>query len=418
MSPSRGGARPGRLRAAGSRVVLGMLRHAGDWAVSPRAMTALAHELPARQPGWSLEVRAMPVRATERALFDCALVYLTGRRDPRIEGPALARLGRYLDRGGFLWVDDGAPPGDDTFGRAARRLLAKVLPGASLRRVRLSHPLFSSAYELARGYLGRSVPAGAWARHCEIEGLFAAGGRLVAVYTRNGYGRAMELDPTREPSFRPPVGLTPREAREGALRVGTNIAVHVLRSAGEALPGDPAREEFDPARRYRYRGRALDVDRGAFDPAAWRPMREGAPVRVSAAGATLALDITSSERDRAGATRKIGGPRMAGLVRGRAVVFDLRLGSSSPARVALRFRASGGEVYESTPLYVRTGLNADLRVPLDGADFRATATGFRKYDAPLDTTKAMSAFSVILYGKDLGGRVELSRLRVEGWGAR
>jgi hypothetical protein len=377
-------------------------------------MTALAHELPARQPGWSFEVRAMPVRTTENALFDCALVYLTGRRDPGMDRLALARLRKYLERGGFLWIDDGAPPGNEAFGRASRRLLAKIMPGASLRRVRLTHPLFSSAYELARGYLGRSVPAGAWARQSEVQGLFDPNGRLVAVHTRNGYGRAMELDPAKEPSFRPPVGLTPREAREGALRMATNIAVHVLRSGGEPLPGDPAREEFDPARRYRYRGRAIEAVRGAFDHAAWRAVKPGAPVGVSGRNETLVLDVSPSERDTAGAARKAIG----GIERARAVVFDVRLGRSSPARVALRFRSSGGDVYESTPLYIRAGLNADLRVPLDAADFRATATGFRNYDAPLDTTKAMASLAVILYGKDLGGRVEFSRLRLEGWGAR
>ncbi len=86
--------------------------------------------------------------------------------------------------------------------------------------------------------------------------------------------------------------------------------------------------------------------------------------------------------------------------------------------MALRFRASGGDRYESVPLYVRPGMNADLRVPLEGHDFRATATGFRRYDAALDRTKPVAGLSVVLYGRDLGGRVELSRLRLEGWGVR
>jgi hypothetical protein len=93
------------------------------------------------------------------------------------------------------------------------------------------------------------------------------------------------------------------------------------------------------------------------------------------------------------------------------------VGFAGPARVALRFRSWGGDLYESAPLYVRPGPNPDLRVPLDGSDFRATSTGFRHYDAALDRTKRLEALSVVFYGRDLAGRAELSRLRAEGLGA-
>jgi hypothetical protein len=86
--------------------------------------------------------------------------------------------------------------------------------------------------------------------------------------------------------------------------------------------------------------------------------------------------------------------------------------------VALRFRTRGGDIYESPPLYVRPGLNADLRVPLDGTDFRATATGLKHYDAALDRSKGLATFAVVLYGRDLAGKTEMSRLRREGLGAR
>jgi hypothetical protein len=377
-------------------------------------MGALSRELPSRLNGMSLELRARPVGASGLEIFDCALVYLTGRRDPGLDAKGMANLSKYLRRGGFLWVDDGAPPGDGTFDRAARKLLGKLMPGATLRRVPLSHELFTASYDLARGYLGRSVPAGAWARRSVIEGLFTAEGKLVAVYTRNGYGPAMQLDPDAEAAFRPPVGLTPREAREGALRVGSNIAAHALRSAGRSVPVGGASTEFDPALRYRYRGPRLETVRGAVDASAWTPLRGGSPVDVDRGERGVVLDVAPSDRDWAGAERALP----EGLVSGRAVVFDLRLGLSRPARVALRFRTRGGDVYESPPLYVRPGLNADLRVPLDGTDFRSTATGLKEYDAALDRSKGLATFAVVLYGRDLAGKTEVSRLRKEGLGAR
>ena len=414
LSMSRGSSAAGRLRAVRPQIVFGTLRHAGEWNVAPKAMGALARELPSRVAGLSLELRARPVKASGLDIFECALVYLTGRRAPHFSAKETANLAKYLRRGGFLWVDDGASPGDGTFDRAARALLGKLVPGATLRRVPLSHELFTASYDLARGYLGRSVPAGAWARRSVIEGLFTPEGRLVAVYTRNGYGPAMQLDPDAVAAFKPPVGLTPREAREGALRVGANVAASALRSGGRAVPRGGASEEFDPARRYRYRGPELEPVAGALEASAWKPVRGGAPVDVERGARGLVMDVGASEIDWAGAERAMP----SGLVSGKAVVFDLRLGPSRPARVALRFRSRGGDVYESPPLYVRPGLNAGLRVPLDGTDFRATTTGFEKYDAALDRSKGFATFAVVLHGRDLAGKTEVSKLRSEGLGAR
>jgi hypothetical protein len=411
---SRGARGAGRLRAIRPQIVFGTLKHAGEWNVAPKAMGALARELPSRLAGLSLELRARPVKATGLDIFDCALVYLTGRRAPALSVKETANLAKYIRRGGFLWVDDGSPPGDGTFDRAARALLGKLVPGATLRRVPLSHDLFTASYDLARGYLGRSVPAGAWARRSVIEGLFAPEGRLVAVYTRNGYGPAMQLDPDAEAAFKPPVGLTPREAREGALRVGVNVAASALRSGGRTVPRGGASEEFDPARRYRYRGPELEPVAGALEAAAWKSVRGGAPVDVERGARGIVMDVGASEVDWAGAERAMP----SGLLSGKAIVFDLRLGPSRPARVALRFRSRGGDVYESPPLYVRPGLNAGLRVPLDGTDFRATTTGFEKYDAALDRSRGFATFAVVLHGRDLAGKTEVSKLCREGLGAR
>lgn len=413
---SCGSSPTGRARALRARIDIGVLKHAGDWAVAPRAMTALAREFASRLRGQSLELRATPLRATEDALFDCAFVYVTGRRDMGLDQNARSRLKTYLERGGFLWVDDGSPPGDDSFDRAWRELAGALLPGASIRRLPSSHPLFAAWYDLSRGYLGRSPPSGAWSRQGEVEGLFAQDGRLVAVYTRNGYGRAIEIDPNSDLTFVPPPGLTPREAKEGATRLAVNIAVHALRSGGEGLPGrGSAAEPEDPAIRYRYRGPAAAlraVGTGLWDPAGWRPVEGGSPVRVSARDGSLQIEIAPSDRDWAAAE----GPCPEGLAASRALVLNAKTRLATAARLALRFRSAGGELYETVPLYVRATANEEaLRVPLDASDFRSTATGWRLYDAPFDRTKKYVSVAVVVYAKGVDGAIELSNLRLEGW---
>jgi hypothetical protein len=440
------------VRAVRAGLVFGVLKHSGEWNVSPRAMGVLARELPARQPGFSMDVSAMPVRATEPELLDCALIYVTGRSAPALSARERERLALYVEQGGFIWMDDGALPGNGTFDRAARRLLASLVPGATLRRVPFSNGIFTCSYDLARGYLGRALPGGAWVRQDELEGLFTPEGRLVAVYTRNGYGLAMEVDPNdlvgsgtssgrgvgAGPSprrrgfgpaggamassgrrggtgFRPPPGLTPREAREGALRTGVNIAMAAFRSSGEpggeALPEGRARETFDPSLRYRYRGARIEPVRGAWDEEKWREMSGSGPVRLAGSKGALAVEFVASEKDWAGVESAAPG----GAASARAVVFDIECVMHAPARVALRMRTAGGTLYESVPLYVHPGLNEDLRVPLDSAEFRSSATGWRGYDAMPDRRSPPSAIGFVFYGRDLAGSAILGRLRFEGW---
>ena len=94
----------------------------------------------------------------------------------------------------------------------------------------------------------------------------------------------------------------------------------------------------------------------------------------------------------------------------------------APARVAFRMRTSGGTLYESVPLYVHPGLNENLRVPLDAAEFRSSATGWRGYDAMPERSSVPAVIGFVFYGRDLfhgrdKGSAVLEKLRFEGWGA-
>jgi hypothetical protein len=235
---------------------------------------------------------------------------------------------------------------------------------------------------------------------------------MVAVFTRNGYGRALQLDPLAGDSFVPPPGLTPRECREGALRMGINIVVNCLRSRGQTVPDQPARAQVDdPTLRYRYRGAALPVMAEVVRHEGWEQVDSGAPVRVDARPGRLVLRIGASEIDWAGASRACP----PGLAASRAVVMDVTSLFPTAARLSIRVRAEGGELYESLPLYVRTGMNEGLRIPLDGTDLRSSTTGWKAYDAQLDRSKRFVSMSVIITGRDIAGEVRISRFRLEGW---
>jgi hypothetical protein len=195
--------------------------------------------------------------------------------------------------------------------------------------------------------------------------------------------------------------------------MAANIAVHALRSGGRPLPPGAAREEADPALRYRYAGGPLEPVRGVWEAAAWRALPGSAPARISGGRGKLSLEVAPSEGGWAGVERDCP----PGISSTKAVVLDLENRLPSSARVALRLRARGGALFESVPLYIRRGANADLRVPLDRAELRSTVTGWEGYDAALDRTRPIAELSLIIYARDLEGELVLSNLRLEGWGA-
>ncbi len=162
--------------------------------------------------------------------------------------------------------------------------------------------------------------------------------------------------------------------------------------------------------------------RGAWSPAKWREMRGSGGVKlarrggVAAKGAALAVEFVASEKDWAGVeSAEVARMGPGGLASARAVVFDVECLMHAPARVALRMRTEGGTLYESVPLYVRPGPNENLRVPLDAADFRSSATGWRNYDTMPDRSTPPAVIGFVFYGRDLAGSAVLANLRFEGW---
>jgi hypothetical protein len=114
----------------------------GDWYANPSSLPNLQRELE-RRTGIRCADREVTVTLDDERLFSYPMLYVTGHGDFRLSRGDLERLRRYLDAGGFLWVDDNY--GLD---KSFRALAAELFPQSPLTKLPGSHPIYRSFYSL------------------------------------------------------------------------------------------------------------------------------------------------------------------------------------------------------------------------------------------------------------------------------
>jgi len=197
--------------------VLGQIMHDGDWDPAPSAAMNLMKYV-ARNSTLDVQMKRADVDlAKPLDVFKHSFLYITGHRDFVLADPELATLRKFLTHGGVLLGD--ACCGRVTFDAAFRRELARVLPGAKLEPLPLTHPLFSSLARIATvqytDFLKQSKPG---FNAPVVEGL-TLNGRLAVIYSPYDLGCGWEeID---HPYGR---GL----AGEDALKLAANTLVYAM----------------------------------------------------------------------------------------------------------------------------------------------------------------------------------------------
>lgn len=181
----------------------------GDWYANPSSLPNL-HDGLSRRVGLPTVERDLAMTLDDERLYRYPLLYATGHGIIRPGPGDVQRLRRYLDAGGFLWVDDNYGI-DESF----RALVADLYPDAELVPIGSEHPIYSSYYRLD------GLP-----KIHEHDGDPAQGfgvfheDRLAIFYSWSAdIGDGLE-DPAVH-------GNAP-EAREAALRMAVNVVVFAL----------------------------------------------------------------------------------------------------------------------------------------------------------------------------------------------
>ena len=184
----------------------------GDWYANPSSIPNLLKAINERT---SLKVEPTEARVTlkDDRLWDHPFLHVTGHGEVKFSDLEITRLREYLNRGGFLHVDDNYG-----LNESFRREIARVFPDRPLVDVPLTHPIYHIVYDFPSGLPKVHEHDGKPARGF---GIFI-GNRLAVFYSyESDLGNGWE-DPG---TYSDPPAL-----HEAALRMGVNLFVYAVTS--------------------------------------------------------------------------------------------------------------------------------------------------------------------------------------------
>jgi hypothetical protein len=187
----------------------------GDWYANPSSIPNLLKAINERT---SLTVEPTEARISlkDDRLWDHPFLHVTGHGVIKFSDTEVLRLREYLNRGGFLHVDDNYGL-DESF----RKEIARVFPDRPLVDVPLTHPIYHIVYDFPSGLPKVHEHDGKPARGF---GIFI-GNRLAVFYSfESDLGNGWEDPGTYN---------DPPSTHEAALRMGVNLFVYAVTSRPE-----------------------------------------------------------------------------------------------------------------------------------------------------------------------------------------
>ncbi len=192
------------------------MTYSGDWDTGPLVGKRVSTHL--RQAvGMTTASTRKEVALADPDLFEYPFLFMSGRDRFRLTEAERARLGEYLERGGFLFAE--AACGSPEFDTSFRRLLAETFPERALLRLPLDHPLFRAYYSITEVEYTPAVRAERPDFNEPFLEELTIDGRIVLVYSKYSLGYGIEKAP-----FLGSRGLT----HESALRLFANVIIYAM----------------------------------------------------------------------------------------------------------------------------------------------------------------------------------------------
>ena len=127
-------------KAPSDEFVFAQIQHEGAFNVHPNSATSLLEKVRATT-SLKVSLKRQIIDLDKNDLSKYSFLYLTGLDDFHFSNTAVNALRTFLQRNGTLFINNGL--GLSTFDVAVRREMEHVLPGTTLDKIPLDHPIFS-----------------------------------------------------------------------------------------------------------------------------------------------------------------------------------------------------------------------------------------------------------------------------------
>jgi hypothetical protein len=173
----------------GRPFVFATLRYAsGDWDSAPLVPTNLIHSL-AQYTDLPVEPEGVTVDLSSAEIFDYPLLYLTGHLPVFFDETESRNLVAFVDRGGFVFIDDHNHDIDGAFHRSVTAELTRLFGPNRLTPIPADHELYSSFFLFEDGPPITGHELSGWGDgliHRELYQIEVAG-RIGVLYSNKDY---------------------------------------------------------------------------------------------------------------------------------------------------------------------------------------------------------------------------------------
>jgi hypothetical protein len=178
----------------------------GDWE-SGQLVAAVIIDSLARHTELELSPAGVNVRVDSAELFEYPFLYLTGHLAVRFSAAERHNLLRFVDRGGFVFMDDHNHDINGIFHKTATEELTRLF--GPLEPVPNRHELYTAFFAFEDGPPATNHEMNGWGDNLVHERLLGVlrGGRIDVLYSNKDYSsewsmhpeskRFMEVDPSR-----------------------------------------------------------------------------------------------------------------------------------------------------------------------------------------------------------------------------
>jgi hypothetical protein len=123
-----------------SKMFVGQIVYNGEWKTRHAGLSVLLQQFN-QKTDIPVKYDRKEIELSDPRIFDAPFIYLTGHEDFTLDQADIGNLRDYLTKGGTLFAE--ACCGRRAFDLAFRRIIAKALPGQSLKPIPPTHSLFA-----------------------------------------------------------------------------------------------------------------------------------------------------------------------------------------------------------------------------------------------------------------------------------